>query len=705
MYKKKLRRLGVACMTVAMVLTTVSFPSVAKAEEGTSTQADGVTSSELEKGKVLVQVDQNVLKANAISNSNEFPHRNGDGSASWAFDNENHWWHSRYTFPESAESPNYFKGETLRNTAAIASENPWIGSGFGREITLYKITYTRRDWSAQMASNGIKKFKLYVSQNGTNWSEVKTNKTELKDERGEQEIILTTPTKAKYFKLEACSNAQKPNGFGAGDSVSAKNIKVYELKDMSLTIAKNNNDSYSVTTDEPMADVVATYTGIGTYGSATLSQTPIVVGKNAIDISQQMTVGTSNDIAITDANATFAIQFTMHLTDAASGNIDLLYKADTPTWSKNEFSVSFNTTTGQIGAGVYGSSNGYLSVNNASNPLSEADWRDKDVRITIIKSGNNTMYLWVNGVVGGYQDHGTLTGTISSGQPMHVGTEKVTGELKDFGIYQTIDSGVLTAAAAGTEPTKEQLENSASDTSKTLYAITATPTIKSGYTVSATSTDGTETLGATDTRATKTVNMTLTAGSDATIVKAPEAIYVKVDDTNTKLVPVSEVGTLATDGASASVNYRFEDMRIGGALRIDGTKNDYSKTSMRYGYDFKIPIDSTFAGCEWYYGTNATGLSQILKPETTKSITNPDNKGSDVYRSNIVFTNVAKKNFGDYVNARILVKYEKDGHIYSKMGLNVEQDTVNAIAERIVKDENSSESDKTYANGILSKEN
>lgn len=48
---------------------------------------------------------------------------------------------------------------------------------------------------------------------------------------------------------------------------------------MSLTIAKNNNDSYSVTTDEPMADVVATYTGIGTYGSATLSQTPIVVGK------------------------------------------------------------------------------------------------------------------------------------------------------------------------------------------------------------------------------------------------------------------------------------------------------------------------------------------------------------------------------------------------------------------------------------------
>lgn len=63
------------------------------------------------------------------------------------------------------------------------------------------------------------------------------------------------------------------------------------------------------------------------------------------------------------------------------------------------FQLVLISTTGRIGAGVYGSSNGYLSVNNASNPLSEADWRDKDVRITIIKSGNNTMYLWVNGVV------------------------------------------------------------------------------------------------------------------------------------------------------------------------------------------------------------------------------------------------------------------------------------------------------------------
>lgn len=48
MNKKRLQRLGVVCMAAAMVLTTVSFPRAAKAEEGTLTQAEGATSTELE---------------------------------------------------------------------------------------------------------------------------------------------------------------------------------------------------------------------------------------------------------------------------------------------------------------------------------------------------------------------------------------------------------------------------------------------------------------------------------------------------------------------------------------------------------------------------------------------------------------------------------------------------------------------------------
>lgn len=82
MNKKRLQRLGVVCMAAAMVLTTVSFPRVAKAEGDTSTQANEATSNELEKGKVLVQVKPSVLQGNAISNSQQNPAQGNDGLAS-----------------------------------------------------------------------------------------------------------------------------------------------------------------------------------------------------------------------------------------------------------------------------------------------------------------------------------------------------------------------------------------------------------------------------------------------------------------------------------------------------------------------------------------------------------------------------------------------------------------------------------------------
>ena len=49
MNKKRLQRLGVVCMAAAMVLTTVSFPRVAKAEGETSTQTEEATSTKVFK--------------------------------------------------------------------------------------------------------------------------------------------------------------------------------------------------------------------------------------------------------------------------------------------------------------------------------------------------------------------------------------------------------------------------------------------------------------------------------------------------------------------------------------------------------------------------------------------------------------------------------------------------------------------------------
>lgn len=90
MNKKSLQRLGVVCMAAAMVLTTVSFPRVAKAEGETSTQTDAATSTEQEAGKVLMQVDPTVLQARAMCNSQQDPHQGSDGLKEWAFDTENH---------------------------------------------------------------------------------------------------------------------------------------------------------------------------------------------------------------------------------------------------------------------------------------------------------------------------------------------------------------------------------------------------------------------------------------------------------------------------------------------------------------------------------------------------------------------------------------------------------------------------------------
>ena len=129
--------------------------------------------------------------------------------------------------------------------------------------------------------------------------------------------------------------------------------------------------------------------------------------------------------------------------------------------------------------------------------------------------------------------------------------------------------------------------------------------------------------------------------------------------------------------------------------------NTYDQTSMRYGYDFTLPDGATFVGCEWYYGTSADNLTNSLIPDSTKYITNPDNKGEQVYRSNIVFTNIGKANYKSNVYSRILVKYTLNGKNYSKMGSSIDTRTVKEVAESIANSGNASEKQKNYAKGIL----
>ena len=92
----------------------------------------------------------------------------------------------------------------------------------------------------------------------------------------------------------------------------------------------------------------------------------------------------------------------------------------------------------------------------------------------------------------------------------------------------------------------------------------------------------------------------------------PKMLKVNVDGTHIKTVPITDAKL--NDNGTMEVSYSFEKMFIGGSLRMDYA-TDYSKTCMRFGYDFKLPENAEFEGCEWYYGTAEDALNYTLLPQ------------------------------------------------------------------------------------------
>lgn len=224
------------------------------------------------------------------------------------------------------------------------------------------------------------------------------------------------------------------------------------------------------------------------------------------------------------------------------------------------------------------------------------------------------------------------------------------------------------------------------------YTLTSKWTKDGVVVTEAANADGTQNYSAVVT-ATPTGSLVFTEDS------MPQMLKVNVD--GTKIIEDVPVTNSSVDeNGVLTITYNFEKMFIGGSLRMDHG-DIYDQTSMRYGYDFTLPDGATFVGCEWYYGTSADNLTNSLIPDSTKYITNPDNKGEQVYRSNIVFTNIGKANYKSNVYSRILVKYTLNGKSYSKMGSFIDTRTVKEVAESIANSDNASDKQKRYANGIL----
>ena len=87
--------------------------------------------------------DRAVLTDNAMANSEQWPAAwTDDGRASWAFDGENHWWHSRY---QNFDQKFSHEIGTAAGAGKPSATNPiWIQTGFDQVFYVDHIDYTPR---------------------------------------------------------------------------------------------------------------------------------------------------------------------------------------------------------------------------------------------------------------------------------------------------------------------------------------------------------------------------------------------------------------------------------------------------------------------------------------------------------------------------------------------------------------------------------
>ena len=683
MNKKRLQRLGVVCMAAAMVLTTVSFPRVAKAEGETSTQTDAATSTEQEAGKVLMQVDPTVLQARAMCNSQQDPHHGSDGPKEWAFDTENHWWHSRWTGTKPASE------DTINATV-----RPWIGSGFDQAILLKKVTYQGRGGNAN-ANNSIKNYSLYYADtkkttpDSSDW--ILAERGSFTESSEAQEIVLDQAVTATHFKLVAESTINWDQS--QDKSTCAKEIKVYAEDTLNLTVTapvdgqtltdvKNEAVEETVatvkdTSENPIDTSAAIMNDDGTFGGQIAnvddSKLNALTGTKPFMIRMKVklnSAATKDHILINRGGEPYQIAYGK---DGTASRIKFQMCDTSGTWHETKVCV-----TGKIG---------------------------QEIDILALYTGT-TMGLWVDGGrCDDYsnQGHNTnpnssytmKTGTVNAlkigevGLPASIKSMQVVKDIGTITNTANYNTEVIPAFNRGNRLLDLRVVEGMKDHQ---YTLTSKWT-KDGVDVTeAANADGTQNYSA-------VVTATLTGSLVFTEDSMPQMLKVNVD--GTKIIEDVPVTNSSVDeNGVLTITYNFEKMFIGGSLRMDHG-DIYDQTSMRYGYDFTLPDGATFVGCEWYYGTSADNLTNSLIPDSTKYITNPDNKGEQVYRSNIVFTNIGKANYKSNVYSRILVKYTLNGKSYSKMGSFIDTRTVKEVAESIANSDNASDKQKRYANRIL----
>ena len=92
---------------------------------------------------VLKEIDSAILAENAMANSEQWPAAyDNDGKAAWAFDDENHWWHTRYQNWDQKASHEI--GTQKGHGIPSANNSIWIQTGFDAKWYVSAIEYTGR---------------------------------------------------------------------------------------------------------------------------------------------------------------------------------------------------------------------------------------------------------------------------------------------------------------------------------------------------------------------------------------------------------------------------------------------------------------------------------------------------------------------------------------------------------------------------------
>lgn len=559
------------------------------------------------------------------------------------------------------------------------------------------------------ANNSIKNYRLYYADMQTpentptpsDWILVESGSFTNSEEP--QEIVLDQAVRATHFKLVAESTLNWNNS--QDKSTCAKNIKVYAEDTLNLTVTAPvngnvlqnvTNEALKVATVEDQSDPAIDISGVATTNDRILGG--------------EISSGSASKLNVLNGKTPFMIRMKVKLIAEPTTNYILINRGDEPyqiAYGKDRDGIS------KIKFQMRGQENQDQNHSDGwhETKVCVTNKIGKEIDILALYTGS-LMKLWVDDEqCGDYSNdrHNTFpspTGgyTMIDGtnNALKIGAANSPASIKSVQVVYnsgtTLNNNsnyneVISAFESWTKLLDLQLKVNEITTDHqytwdSKWVNTAKEEVPAGTTA-----DGTKNYRA-------VVTATPTGSLKFTDEIMPKMLKVNVDGTHIKTVPITDAKL--NDNGTMEVSYSFEKMFIGGSLRMDYA-TDYSKTCMRFGYDFKLPENAEFEGCEWYYGTAEDALNYTLLPQDkTNYIKNPEGNDSDVYRSNIVFTNLGSANYKNNVYARVLVKYTLNGKSYSKMGTSIDTRTVKEVADKITSpNSDASEEQKAYARGIL----